>query len=276
MPKKLKFILLISVLCLLGTVCWGLVSRQTSISANTINPDNVEKEYPVEEANIEDDLVAASSDVKIEVVMNKVVCIDAGHQQSADMSKEPIGPGAKKSKAKVDGGTYGKKTGLTEYQLNLSIALKLQAELESRGYTVIMIRTTNDVNISNSQRAQIANEANADAFIRIHADGSDIESVHGATTLCQTADNPYNGALYEQSRSLADSVINGVVASTGCKKRAVIETDDMSGINWCQVPTTIIEVGYLSNAKEEALLATEDYQQLIATGIADGVDEYFK
>ena len=60
-----------------------------------------------------------------------------------------------------------------------------------------MVRTTHDVNISNSERAQVANDAGADVFIRIHANGSENPEVHGAMTICQTATNPYNAAYYE-------------------------------------------------------------------------------
>ena len=48
----------------------------------------------------------------------------------------------------------------------------------------------------------------------------------------------------------------------------------MSGINWSMVPVTIVEVGYLSNPDEEAKLVTDDYQQKVAVGIANGVDAY--
>ena len=205
---------------------------------------------------------------------DKVIVIDAGHQQKGDLSKEPIGPGASEQKAKVTYGNVGVKTGTPEYQLNLEIALKLQIELEARGYTVIMCRTDNDVNMSNSERAAIANEANADAFIRIHCNGYDSSSVHGAMTMCQTENNPYNGNRYEESRLLSECVLDYLVDETGCKKQNIFEDDSMSGINWSMVPVTIVEVGYLSNPDEEAKLVTDDYQQKLAVGIANGVDAY--
>jgi len=203
-----------------------------------------------------------------------IVAIDAGHQQIGNLDKEPLGPGSNTMKYKVSYGTSGKASGLAEYELTLMVSLKLQTELENRGYQVVMIRTTHDVDISNAERAAVANEAGADAFIRIHADGSEDPSVHGASALYQSADNRYNGELHEESKALATYVLDEMCASAGCQNNGARQHDAMSGINWCKVPVTLLEMGYMTNTEEDLRLASEDYQYKIVSGIANGVDRF--
>lgn len=204
-----------------------------------------------------------------------LVVIDAGHQRVGNLELEPDGPGSSTMKYKVSYGTTGRFTGQPEYVLNLLVAIILQEILLDRGYDVVMIRTDHDVNLSNSQRAIMANDLYADAFIRIHANGADDPNLCGIMTLCQTAFNPYNSHLYAESRALSDAVLAETVAATGAVCQYVWETDTMSGINWCQVPVTIVEMGYMTNEAEDLLMATDEYRQKLAIGIANGIDSYF-
>lgn len=206
----------------------------------------------------------------------KIIVIDPGHQVKGNSAQEPIGPGATETKAKVTGGATGVATKQTEYDLNLKVALLLQQKLQAKGYTVIMTRTTNEVNISNKERAEIANNANAAAFIRIHANSLNDQSVKGILTMCQTANNQYNGYLAEKSYKLSKLVLDNVINTTGGVNKGVTRTDTMSGINWCTVPTTIIEMGFLSNPEEDRLLATDSYQEKIVDGIVQGIEEFLK
>ena len=243
--------------------------KEASVNSDVADAGDTEESAASETASTEAQPVATPQ------TGGHLIVIDPGHQSKGMSEKEPNGPGSTTMKAKVTGGTTGKTSGLTEYQLNLTVGLKLRDELQNRGYTVIMTRESNDVSLSNVDRAQIANNAGAEAFVRIHANGSDNTATNGAMTICQTASNPYNAAYYPASRKLSDCVLDAFVASTGCKKQYVWETDTMTGINWANVPSTIIEMGYMSNPTEDTNMASEDYQRLMVLGIANGIDNYF-
>lgn len=204
-----------------------------------------------------------------------VVTLDAGHQAKDNPEKEPVGPGSETMKAKVEAGATGISTRQPEYKLTLSVAQKTEELLEERGYQVVMIRESNDVNISNAERAKMANESEADIFVRIHANSLDSPIVHGTLSMCQTEKNPYNGELHSRSYTLSRKITDAICEATGFKNRGVQETDTMTAINWSEIPVTAVEIGFMSNPEEDEKLAQEEYQDLIAGGIANGIDSYF-
>ena len=225
---------------------------------------------------------AVPSAPKVEAILGQhrnpnsaVVVIDPGHQGSGDSTKEPNGPGSTVMKARVSSGTAGVATGVAEYVLNLDIGLKLKTELENRGYTVYMTRSSHDVNISNMERAQYATSVGADIAVRIHANGSNNSAVRGAETLAPSSSNPYVSHLASASQSLSSCIINSYCSATGFNNRGVIANDTMTGINWSEVPVTILELGFMSNAVEDQAMQEATMQNNMVQGIANGIDKYF-
>lgn len=205
---------------------------------------------------------------------NKVIVINPGHQGKGNNSKEAIGPGASTMKPKVASGATGIYSKKPESQITLEIGMKLKSELENRGYTVIMTRTSQNVNISNQQRASIGNQGNA--VIHLHCDSINSSSVRGAHTIAPSKNNPYCPSIYDLSSSLARHVINQYCQSTGIKNRGVDYRNDLTGINWSKVPSIYIEMGFISNEQEDRLLNDSSFQNKCAVGIANGIDAYFK
>nr|WP_296832028.1 N-acetylmuramoyl-L-alanine amidase [uncultured Marvinbryantia sp.] len=206
-----------------------------------------------------------------------LVAIDPGHQgPGQDMSGvEPNGPGSDIMKARLATGPSGCVSGLDEYELDLDVSLKLRDELIKRGYRVIMTRETHDIDISNIERCQVANEAGADILLRIHANGSEDGSVSGALTAAPSASNPYVSDIYESCMKLADDLINAYCETTGLYNRGIWITDDMTGINWSDMPVTILEMGFMTNPGDDAYMADAANQDVMVQGIANGVDRYF-
>jgi N-acetylmuramoyl-L-alanine amidase len=207
---------------------------------------------------------------------NKIIVIDPGHQGKGNHSKEAIGPGASTKKAKVASGATGVFSKKLESQINLEIGLKLRDELKSRGYTVVMTRTSQNVDISNQERAKIGNKHQAAAVIHLHCDSSNASSARGAHTIAIAKDNPYCPQIYSASSELAQKVIRSYCQATGIKSRGVSYRNDLTGLNWSEVPSIYIEMGFISNTKEDQLLTDKNFQYKCAKGIADGIDAHIK
>ena len=234
--------------------------------------DSKEEKEAVEEKATETDAVKEKNPKE-----DILIAIDPGHQSSnVDMSAmEPNAPGSSEMKMKATGGTVGRYTGVPEYKLNLDISLMLRNRLQEQGYKVILTREDNDTAISNSERATLANEAGADIFVRIHANGSEDSSSKGALAIIGSESNPNVGHLYDKSYSLADSILGEYCSSTGMTNLGIQKNDTMTGINWSQIPVMILEMGFMTNQQDDYNMQSPDYQKKMVKGIVNGINKYY-
>lgn len=260
----------------------SLVLEEIPMGTKVLLVETLDGWYKVSYQDIEGYISAEYADIVTEtegespsVEDGYVIMLDPGHQLNGDSATEPNGPDSTEMKARVTSGATGVATGVAEYELTLEIALMLRDELTSRGYTVLMTRETHDVNISNMERAIMANEADADITVRIHANAYEDASVHGAETLAPSTGNPYVGSIAENSQKLSQAVIQSYCDATEMNNRGVKIDDTMTGINWCDMPVTIIELGFMSNPTDDTNMQDDAYQQKMIKGIADGIDSYF-
>lgn len=205
----------------------------------------------------------------------KIIVLDPGHQALQNKEKEPLGPGSEIMKNKVSSGTRGITTKVYEYELNLVVSLKLRDRLIEEGYEVLMTRTSHDVTISNKERAEMANDAEADIFIRIHGNGSENQDKKGVMTIYPSEDNPFVSHLSEESLRLSTDLHDEMIRETESESAGIYAMDNMVGINWSKIPVTIVELGYMSNAEEDLKLNTEEYQNQLVEGMVMGIGKYF-
>jgi N-acetylmuramoyl-L-alanine amidase len=205
-----------------------------------------------------------------------LVVIDPGHQQKANLNLEPIGPGATTQKYKVTDGTTGIVTKKREAVLVLEMAFLLKEKLEEKGIQVLMTRTSQDVDISNKERATFANNHKANLFLRLHADGSENPNQSGFAVLTPAEGSPYTKEIYAESLQISQTIVNKMRENNQIKVNGVKFRDDLSGFNWAKVPGVLLELGFMSNPEEDKKLSDPQYVNSLLQSITDSVDEYRK
>lgn len=175
----------------------------------------------------------------------------------------------------IDRGALSPHNGLDEVAFNTPVALKLRDKLEAAGATVIMIRDTEGpINMTLYQRSVVANDNNADAFIELHGDSAANQSASGIGTWLYTGSLRMTSAAQEDMRNEFGAEINqALAAATG--QPAYIKYANFSVTRETEVPCALIECGFLSNAEDAARLATDAYQEKLAQGIFNGLNNYF-
>ncbi|HOB34378.1 MAG: N-acetylmuramoyl-L-alanine amidase [Firmicutes bacterium] len=179
----------------------------------------------------------------------RVIAIDPGHGGS-------------------DPGAVGV-TGLPEKEVVLDVALRLAQKLRAQGAQVVMTRDS-DVFIPLGQRVAIAEAAGAEIYVSVHANAHPSPAIGGTETYYY----PYKGSAAASSR-LADSLQRELAGALGLRDIGV-KTADFLVIRQTSMPSALVELGFLSNAGEEALLRTPEFRQKAADALARAVQEYLK
>lgn len=205
------------------------------------------------------------------------VCIDAGHGGGVDLTLTPIGPGSDQMQYVEPGGTSGVATGREEAEVTLDIARLLAAKLRDAGVNVVMVRDDNETVLSSEQRAEVANAAGADVFVRLHCDGSDDPGLRGFSTLVPGHNQWTTEAGIVDSSAYAASIMHPIViAETGAVDMGVVERNDLAGFNFCRVPSLLFEMGFMSNYDEDQLLSDPAYQERLAQALCDATLAYLE
>lgn len=201
--------------------------------------------------------------VMSQAVDEKVVIVDAGHGGE-------------------DGGAVSK-TGISEANINLQIALKLQELLEQTGITVVLTRSTDeaiyDIDKTASirkkkksdlqNRVKIGNESSADLFVSIHLNKIEEEQYDGWQTFYKEND--------KDSKEIAESIQNNLNQAINKQNNRIAKSiNNIYIVKNIEIPITIVECGFLSNNKELEELQNDKYQEKLAWGIYNGIIEWMR
>lgn len=199
-----------------------------------------------------------------------IIGINPGHQIKTIKESYPIAPGSSKKAKGVKTGASGKSTHQNEYEVVLQIGLKLKRILEENGATVVITRTTNDVMLTNIDRAEMLNAAGCDVALQLHNNSCSNSSKTGVSGYIRTT-----GDWVEESRRCAECLCAGMAACTPFKNLGVKIENEFMSLNWTTTPSVLLEMGYLSNRSDDKLLALDETREQLAQGIFMGLCEYF-
>lgn len=156
------------------------------------------------------------------------------------------------------------------------MAFVLKEKLEAKGMQVVMTRTSQDVDISNKERATLANDYKANLFLRLHADGSENPNQSGFAVLTPAEGSPYTKEIYAESLQISQTIVNKMRENQQVKVNGIKFRDDLSGFNWSKVPGVLLELGFMSNHEEDKKLSDPQYANSLLQSVADSVEEYRK
>lgn len=198
-----------------------------------------------------------------------VVCIDPGHPSEVNEGRA------------VQHGT-------TEVAMNWAVAVQLKKALLRRGVAVVMTKSSVRQLVTNKERAQIANLSHAAVMVRLHCDtgsGSGFALYYPAQTGTKEGVTGPSRAVRTASREAAMSIHRGMSRLlVGKLKDNGIKTDSqtyigkrqgaLTGSIFSQVPVVLIEMVFLSNARDAAFIKSQSGQRQLAEAMAEGITQY--
>lgn len=177
----------------------------------------------------------------------------------------------------TDGGAVGRKTGITESEINLQYAQTLKEVLQNLGINVVMTRTdlnglyspfaSNKKKDDMEKRKRIIEESGADLVVSVHMNAFPLSSSRGAQV--------FYGLNNQRGEALAASVQTRLQDVSAYAKEGVKE-GDFYILNCTSLPGILVEFGFLSNAEEEALLVSEDYRKQMCDAVAMGILNFYE
>ncbi|WP_440109702.1 N-acetylmuramoyl-L-alanine amidase [Paenibacillus sp. QZ-Y1] len=200
---------------------------------------------------------------------NNVMLVDLAMATGESTSQPAIPTNDGKKVVIIDPGHGGRQSGAVsvkgayEKDFNLSVGLKVQELLQQHTDIQTVITRQDDTELSLQQRVDIAQLNQADIFVSIHGNKFTTPVPNGIETLYSR----------KESKVLADILHKHVQPITGLKDRGV-KTASLHVTRETTMPAVLLELGFLSNPTDEALMLTEDYQNKCAQAIVDGIVEF--
>ena len=197
-----------------------------------------------------EETASAKSEMNLE---GKVIAVDAGH-------------------GGADPGAIGV-TGVTEKEINLILAQKLESLLTEKGATVVMTRTEDSTFSENKKedldkRAALVEEKEAELFLSIQCNAVPNHDLRGAQTFYYPDS--------KQGKLLAETIQARFVKTLKNTDREAITLSSAYIMSKLEIPAIMVEVGFLSHPEEEALLRDDAYQEKITAAIYGGILDYYK
>ena len=267
---------------LLLTGCSGDVpAAPASVTTRTVTPTTVTSAPPPPPVSPSSVAPPPSSVLAPPVASGKVVVLDPGHNggngaHPAEINRQvPAGRGQTKPCNTTGTATN---SGYPEHAFTWDVAQRVGKALAAKGIRVVYTRQ-NDTGVGPcvDRRAAIGNEANADAVVSIHADGSTAAGANGFHVAYSSP--PLNAAQGEPSTRLAQVVrdtlrtsgfsTSNYIGGNGLSARA-----DLAGLNLSTRPAVLVECGNMRNAAEAARMTSDEGRQQYASAIAAAIEAY--